>query len=44
MLYEEIQKIKVAAIHGAEIVRQHQLMTYAGQDKADPVEAMMYPG
>jgi CheY-like chemotaxis protein len=33
---EEIQKIKAATIHGAEIVRE--LMIYAGQDKAHPME------
>jgi PAS domain S-box-containing protein len=33
---EEIQKIKAATIHGAEIVRE--LMIYAGQDKAYPLE------
>ena len=38
VLYEELQKVKAAAIHGAEIVRE--LMIYAGQDKADPVEAV----
>ncbi len=33
---EGIQKIRAVASHGAEIVRE--LMIYAGQDKAEPVE------
>ena len=33
---EELQRIKEVAIRGAEIVRE--LMIYAGQDQANPIE------